>query len=57
MKFVMGFLSGFAVGAAVALLFAPEAGAELRAGMSATAHEDWDAASTQLHKAMGNVQQ
>ncbi len=57
MKVVIGFLAGFAAGAAVALLFAPKAGEEIRAELSATAHTDWDAANTQLHKGMASMQQ
>jgi gas vesicle protein len=57
MKVMIGFLAGFAAGAAVALLFAPKAGEEIRAELSTAAHTDWDAANTQLHKGMTSMQQ
>jgi gas vesicle protein len=57
MKYMIGFLAGFAAGAAVALLFAPKAGEEIRAELSATAHTDWDVANTQVHKGMASIEQ
>jgi gas vesicle protein len=56
MKVMIGFLAGFAAGAAVGLLFAPKAGEEIRAELAATAQSDWSAADTQLHKGMANIQ-
>ncbi len=57
MKYMIGFLAGFAAGAAVALLFAPKAGEEIRAELSTAAHTDWDAAGTQVHKGMASIEQ
>ena len=56
MKVLIGFLAGFAAGAAAALLFAPKSGAEIRAGLSSTAHTDWDATNAGLHKGMASMQ-
>ena len=56
MKYAIGFLAGFAAGAAVGLLFAPKTGEEIRAELAATAQSDWSGADTQLHKGMVNVQ-
>ena len=56
MKVLIGFLAGFAAGAAVGLLFAPKAGEEIRAQLSATAQTDWGAANAQLHKGITSVQ-
>ena len=56
MKYVLGFLAGFGTGAAVALLFAPKAGGEIRAELAATAQTDWEAANAQLHKGMETMQ-
>jgi gas vesicle protein len=56
MKYLIGFLTGLAAGAAVALLFAPKAGEEIRAELAATAQTDWEAANAQLHKGITSMQ-
>ena len=56
MRFLIGLLAGFAAGAAFGLLFAPKAGEEIRAQLSATAQTDWEAANAQLHKGITSIQ-
>ena len=57
MKEIVYFVMGAAVGATVALLFAPKSGAELRADLQATAEkdkarlqEDWQAAMAKTNE-------
>ena len=57
MKEIVYFVMGAAVGAIVALLFAPKSGAELRADLQATAEkdkarlqEDWQAAMAKTNE-------
>ena len=57
MKEIVCFVMGAAVGAIVALLFAPKSGAELRADLQATAEkdkarlqEDWQAAMAKTNE-------
>ena len=60
MKEIVYFVMGAAVGATVALLFAPKSGAELRADLQATAEkdkarlqEDWQAAMAKTNEQVG----
>ena len=56
MKLVIGFLLGFAAGAAAALLYAPRSGAETRAQLSSQATAEWELARAQMHKGMEGLQ-
>ena len=56
MKFLMGFLLGFAAGAATALLYAPSTGEEMRARLSSGATTEWELAQSQLHKGVEGIQ-
>jgi gas vesicle protein len=56
MKFLFGFLIGFAAGAAAALLYAPATGEEMRAKLSEQANVDWAEAQAQMHKRMEALQ-
>lgn len=63
MKEVVYFVLGAAVGAAVALLFAPKSGAELRADLQATAEKDlsrlqtdWQAATAKTNERLDQMQ-
>jgi len=68
MKYVLGFLFGTVVGAAVALLYAPSTGEELRANIKTQAdtqyaklQEDWQKGMQELHdrvdKMSGDLQE
>jgi len=56
MRFLFGFLMGFAAGAAAALLYAPETGEEMRAKLASQAPSDWAGAQSQLHKGIEAIQ-
>ena len=56
MKFLFGFLIGFAAGAAAALLYAPATGEETRSKLSSQAPADWAEAQAQMHKGMETIQ-
>jgi gas vesicle protein len=63
MKEILYFVLGAAVGATVALLFAPKSGAELRADFQATAEKDlsklqadWQAAMARTNKQLDQMQ-
>lgn len=63
MKEIMYFLLGAAVGATLALLFAPESGKELRANIQATAEKDaaklqaeWQAAMAKTNEQLDQMQ-
>jgi gas vesicle protein len=62
-KEIMYFLLGAAVGATLALLFAPESGKELRANIQATAEKDaaklqaeWQAAMAKTNEQLDQMQ-
>jgi len=62
MKYVLGFLFGTVVGAAVALLYAPSTGEELRANIKTQAdtqyaklQEDWQKGMQELHDRMDKM--
>ena len=48
MRDIFYFLLGAVAGAGIALLFAPQSGAELWANIQATAEKDWQLAQAQL---------
>jgi gas vesicle protein len=63
MKEIVYFMLGAAVGVTFALLFAPESGAELRAGLQATAEKDlsrlqadWQAATAKTNQRLDQMQ-
>jgi gas vesicle protein len=56
MKFLFGFLIGFAAGAAAALLYAPATGEEMRAKLSSQAPADWAGAQAQVHRGIETIQ-
>ena len=56
MEFLKGLLTGFALGATAALLYAPRSGAETRAQLSSQATAEWESAQAGLHKGMESVQ-
>jgi gas vesicle protein len=63
MKAIVYFVLGAAVGATVALLFAPKSGAELRADLQATAEKDlsrlqadWQAAMAKTNERLDQMQ-
>ena len=63
MKEIVYFVLGAAVGATLALLFAPASGRELRANFQATAEEDaaklqaeWQAAMAKTNERLGQMQ-
>jgi gas vesicle protein len=64
MKDIFIFIFGVAIGAILALLFAPQSGQELRANIQATAEQDWQKAQAQwqadqgkLHDRLDSIQQ
>ncbi|KPK53912.1 MAG: YtxH domain-containing protein [Chloroflexota bacterium] len=57
MKNIIYFLAGTAVGAVLALLFAPQSGAELRANIQSTAEEDWQQVQAQWQVEMEKLHQ
>jgi gas vesicle protein len=64
MKDIIIFILGVAVGAILALLFAPQSGQELRANIQATAEQDWQKVQVQwqadqgkLHDRLDSIQQ
>ena len=63
MKDVFYLLLGAAIGAIIALLFAPESGQELRANIQSTADKDlqklqaeWNAATAKTHERLDQIQ-
>ena len=63
MKEIVYFVLGAAIGATVALLFAPKSGAELRADLQATAEKDkarlqadWQDAMAKTHERLDQIQ-
>ncbi|KPK06582.1 MAG: hypothetical protein AMJ56_14380 [Anaerolineae bacterium SG8_19] len=57
MKDVFYLLLGAAIGAIIALLFAPESGQELRANIRATADKDLDKVQAEWQTAMAKTQE
>ena len=57
MKDVFYLLLGAAIGAIIALLFAPESGQELRADIRATADKDLDKLQSEWQTAMAKTQE
>lgn len=62
MKFIIGFVWGAIIGAAVALLYAPSTGEELRANIktqadtqSAKLQEEWQKGMGELHSRMDKI--
>lgn len=56
MKFLEGLLLGAVIGAAVALLFAPEKGDDLRARLRAEAESEYNRMQEQMHKGITQLQ-
>jgi len=56
MKAILYFLYGAVAGAIIALLFAPQSGAELRANIRSTADKDWQRIQSEWQTGMEKTQ-
>lgn len=57
MKYVIAFIAGTLAGAAIALLFAPESGEELRTHISERAAAEQERAMAEYHRRMEEMQE
>ena len=55
--FLIGLIMGAVVGAAVAILYAPEAGAELRQKIQSGAEANWHKANLELERVKHTIQE
>ena len=55
--FLIGTIIGIVVGAAVAVLYAPEAGAELRQKIQSGAEANWQKANLELERVKQTIQE
>lgn len=56
MKYIIAFIAGTLAGAAIALLFAPESGEELRSHISERASAEQERALAEYHRRMEDMQ-